>query len=1625
MITIRQNTAWGLRGASRILLLCIIHATYAVATEPRPAKIAIAEGRYTRLAHLTPKTGFRVSRDRGADSPPQHLQNIPAQGRAAPMTDLRFTHLTSSDGLSQDHVYVILQDHRGFMWFATEDGLNRYDGNAFVVYKNNPNDPGSLGANFIQDVLEDDHGYLWVAAFPGVNKFDPATERTTRYPHDPNNPNSPSGDSVESIARDSRGFLWFATSDGGLDKFDPVRETFTHYRNDSDGKFVGKIDRVIEDSHGEIWFVGERGLFHLNQQTGQIAHPPGTMNGLSAGYLYEDNVGSFWMLARTPIVGLVKYDRRKEQYTEYPVGSGAVEISHSRLLDDGGNGLWVPSSLGLYYFDLRTERFTYRFRHDETNPDSLSDNSVVQIYRDRAGLLWVGTEDGGVNILNFQQEQFGRFMHRPGDPNSLSPGRVTAIYEDPGGVLWVGFFPRALDRLDRKTGRITHYIPDPENPNALGKGSDLNSIYKDARGYLWLGGWGAGVDRLDERTGQFKHYRHNPGDPGSLISDNVLSVYGDRSGRLWVGHQGGVSLCDPETGRFTNFRLGPNTWESSVSAIYQDRSGMLWLGTWDGVLSRFDDKTKTFVNYMPDSRDPHKLQGGYIGAIHEDRAGTLWVGTSVGVCRYNRQNETFTRYAESQDLPTLSNYITGLLEDATGRLWLGTKKGISRLDPQTGTFRHYDVSDGLAGNEFYSHCYQQGQNGEMLFCGSKGITAFFPENIRDNPNVPPVVITSFKIFNKPVPIGPESVLKKAIPYVDSLTLSYRDSVFSFEFAALSCANPRKNRYRYKLEGLEPGWNEVGSTQRLGTYTNLDPGSYVFRVQGSNSDGVWNEEGVSLPILITPPWWRTNWFRALCAAILLAALWAAYQFRVYQLQRESKQLRDVIDTIPGSVWSALPDGSLDFINRRWLEFSGVSLEEGLGRGREAAVHPDDLARFVDEWRAAVACGKAMESEARVRRADGQYRWLLIRNVPLHDQGGKIVKWYGTSTDIDDRKRAEDALRRLNRELRAISNCNQSLLRATDEQSLLEEICRIVCGEAGYRIAWVAYAEHDEAKSVRPVAWAGNDEGYLAAAGITWADTERGRGPTGTAIRTGKSCCIQDFAADPRFAPWLESALQHGFRSGIGLPLKDEDANAFGSLTIHSAQPNAFTPEEIRLLEELAADLAFGIVTLRSRAARKRAEEALRESETRFRTFVDHAADALFIYDFEQGTIVDVNRQACESLGYTRQELIGTTPLAFDRDVDRAATESIAEWTAAGETVIDTHWHQRKDGTLFPVEAHTSQYRYGGRRFLLKVARDISDRLRAEEERAYLASIVESSDDAIIGRSMEGSIQSWNRGAERLYGYTAQEAIGQPIAMVIPPDRAQEFVSSDRLKRGEPIQELETVRVGKDGRRIDVSVIISPMKDAAGRVFGAATIARDITERKRAEAALRQSEAYLAEGQRLSHTGSWAFDLASNKYIYVSEENFRIFEMDAREGLPNREVISRHIHPEDWDRVNESFEKALREKVDTLSEFRVVLPSGTVKHLQVIRHPVMNDAGDVVELVGTLIDMTERKRAEQERERLRQLEADLAHINRVSMMGELAASIAHEVNQPIAAAITSANACLRWLAHDPPDLERARA
>ncbi len=579
---------------------------------------------------------------------------------------------------------------------------------------------------------------------------------------------------------------------------------------------------------------------------------------------------------------------------------------------------------------------------------------------------------------------------------------------------------------------------------------------------------------------------------------------------------------------------------------------------------------------------------------------------------------------------------------------------------------------------------------------------------------------------------------------------------------------------------------------------------------------------------------------------------------------------------------------------------------------------------------------------------------------------LLSWFSVI-----RRRVEANLRRSNRKLRVISECNQTLLRATDEQSLLDKICQIVREEAGYRMAFVAYAEHDEAKSVRPVAWNGAEEGYLATVGIAWADTERGRGPTGTAIRSGKSCCIQDFATDPRLAPWRESVSRRGFRSGIGLPLKDEQTNAFGCLTIYSAQPNAFAPDEIRLLEELAADLAFGVVTLRSRAARKRAEQALRESETRFRTFVDHAADAFFVLDEQEGhKVIDVNRQACESLGYTREELIGMVPTEFDPAVDAARLCWISERIDTGEVCTFETCHRRKDGTVFPVEMRVRLLTHSGGRLHLALARDITERKRSHEalqkSEAHLAEGQRLSHTGSWAWSTI-SLQSiyWSKEMYRMFALDPQQGVPTSevfLERVHPEDRDRTYQFLLKLAHGASDYEHEHRIVLPDGTVKHIHAIGHPVLNESGELVEYVGTAIDVTERKQHEEALQRTAAYLAETQRLTHTGTFVSD-NTTKPLYWSEELFRIFGFDPHQGLPTREQPLQRIHPEDLDKFKKAFDKGIREKVDADVEYRVVLPDRTVKHVHGIGHPVLNESGELVEYVGSVIDVTERKRAEE--------------------------------------------------------------
>jgi len=947
----------------------------------------------------------------GAGRPQVSREIAPIRLPVIEAKDIRFTHFSTEQGLSEGRVDHMLQDRRGFLWIGTLNGLSRYDGYRVKTYKPEPNNPNSLGGLRVFALLEDRSGILWIGVDQELDRFDPATETFTHFRADPDNPNTPSG-YLEHMTQDRDGILWLATRNG-LDRLDPASGRFTHYRNDPNDPHSltsNDVRFVREDRQGTLWIATGAGVDAFDRLTRRVLRYYPNSQQPPLDRILEDRSGMLWLSA-TRGGGLASLDRKTGLFTRYIWFEGWPGTPGVRgcaaIQEDQRGMLWLATKPdGLVRFD-RTRRLFTRYRNNPADPTSLNNDDALSLLEDREGGIWVGANGGGVNRFSSEFSPFTVYRKEFGNPNSLDEDNVVSVFEDSRGILWIGTTSQ-LNRLDRKTGRYTFYQHDPANSGSIATGV-VRATVEDRAGYLWFGTWGGGLNRFDRRTGRFKAYRHNPADAERLGDDYVLSLLIDHEGSLWAGTDDGLNRLDARTGRFSHFGPKSGSPESRwYPVLAEGADGSIWMGTYTQGLRRLDVRTGEIVAYKYDPKVSGSLSNNQVHALSVDHTGTLWVGTQNGLDRFDRDAGKFTTFGERDGLP--NNAVEGILEDAAGNLWLSTSSGLSKFDPRTRTFKNYFADDGLAGNEFNDFSvYFKSPSGEMFFGGVNGVTAFYPEKVVDRPFVPPLVLTDFRLFNNAVPVGGRSPLRKSITFTDSVTLSHAQNILALEFSALSFASPARTRYRYRLEGLETHWNEATASQRVVTYTTLPAGKYHFRVQAKVNRGEWSEPGLALEIRVLPAWWNTWQFRTVWITSLLLLTWFVYQLRVQQLQKRSKQLRDVIDTIPGYVWSALPDGSLDFINRRWLEFSGVSLEDGLGWGWEAAVHPDDLARFVDEWRAAVESGKAMESEARVRRADGRYRWLLIRNVPLHDQAGKIVKWYGTSTDIDDRKRAEETLR----------------------------------------------------------------------------------------------------------------------------------------------------------------------------------------------------------------------------------------------------------------------------------------------------------------------------------------------------------------------------------------------------------------------------------------------------------------------------------------------------------------------------------------------------------------------------------------------------------------------------------------
>ena len=804
----------------------------------------------------------------------------------------RFRHLTIDNGLSQNAVFAILQDQQGFMWFGTKDGLNRYDGYDFSIYKNDPADTASISNNYITALFEDSRNYLWAGTLEGgLNRLDRASGRFRSYRHLSDVPGSLSSNHITAITEDSSGALWIGTRNGlnhlaagEIEKPSPRFEKFFHQPENPHSLTDSNIEVLLVDTRGRLWVGSANGISYSDRQVaGQTsvfvfhnldALASDNFMGTGITALYQSRNGTIWL---GTLAGLINLDPVSGAMETFPHRFRTYRRGWGAILDieEDENGLlWLSTRTELMIFNPRRKRYT-SVQRQKLNPASLSSNQLTRLFLDRCGVFWIGTNGYGLNLYDTKSDRFHTFR-RPRDFTSrINRFSITALMEDRNGNVWIS--ADVLYLWNRQTGQLVSFETDSEHPEDFGNTGGW-SLLEDKNGRIWLAGF-EGVYHYNPATKKYRHFALNSG----LKEKVAYRVFLDRENRLWVGNQNYLSRYDSQTDRFIHYRYRQHAASRFVplTDIYQDDTGFIWLATDDG-LARFDPRTKLFHYFRHDAHNAKSLSNNVVLSITPDplHSEILWLGTAGGgLNRFNGKKGTFSAFTEADGLP--NNVVYAALPDKSGNLWMSTNRGLSRLNVATRKFRNFDISDGLQSNEFNTGAYFLSPSGEMFFGGIKGLTYFYPENIVDNPHRPNVVLTGMRLFNREIsPKSQPNILDSLITYEKRVTLSYRENFIAFEFAALDFSAPSRNQYAYRMWGFDDRWITSGSN-RLATYTNLPAGDYRFQVRGSNNDGVWNNQGASIWVHVAPPPWKTLWAYLLYG---LAALGLLYGIRSYEMNR---------------------------------------------------------------------------------------------------------------------------------------------------------------------------------------------------------------------------------------------------------------------------------------------------------------------------------------------------------------------------------------------------------------------------------------------------------------------------------------------------------------------------------------------------------------------------------------------------------------------------------------------------------------------------------------------------------------------------------------------------------------------
>ena len=824
----------------------------------------------------------------------------------AQQMEKRFYHLTIEEGLSQSTVMAIFQDSQGYMWFGTQDGLNRYDGYNFITYRYEPDNPQSISDNDIRTIYEDHRGDLWIGTQRrGLNRYNRELDRFERFIGEADEWETLSSNTVWTLLEDSEGLFWVGTG-SGLNLMDRDNKKFRrilHEPGNPESLSSNQISRLYEDRNNTLWIGTAEGLNKLNRDEGtfeRINRISIDGDSLTLGRvreIYEDQLGNFWFGTETK--GLFLFDRDNhefEQFTHDP--DNPRSISNNSIFgihEDKSGNLWIGTgSQGLNIFD-RNERIFHTFRHRPENSYSINNNSVNSLYVSRENILWAGTFAGGVNFHELRPEPFRQFRNEPENPESLNNNVVQAIFQDGNDQIWIGTDGGGLNLFNPQTETFRHFQHQANDPGSISSNVVLD-IHETERG-LWLATYGGGVDLFNTESITFQNFSHNQNDTTSLSSNNVYVIHESRDGYLWFGtNWGGVSKMAPGSEVFQHLRANPENPEDEYSLrnddvrlIFEDRYGDIWIGSYGGNLDRYQRESGRITNY--DMNQESTYLGSVAQVMLEDENGTLLVGTrGAGILWFNREKDRFEPLATTADgLP--SNVIQSMTKDGFGNLWLSTHNGIARYNPDSGEVRIYREGHGLRNREFNPGSALQDPYGLIYFGGVNGFVRFHPDSLRISTETPAPKLSELLFYNEPIQPGEDSLLPNQISQTEKLTLPHHISVITLGYTALDFGILKGNSFTYKLEGFEDNWNFVGS-QRQATYTNLNPGNYTFMVRAANSDGVWSEPA-TLSITITPPFWKTAWFIGLMVLLSAVLIFGVYRFRIQQIRKLNIELERTV------------------------------------------------------------------------------------------------------------------------------------------------------------------------------------------------------------------------------------------------------------------------------------------------------------------------------------------------------------------------------------------------------------------------------------------------------------------------------------------------------------------------------------------------------------------------------------------------------------------------------------------------------------------------------------------------------------------------------------------------------------